>query len=269
MTDTSSDVSGRESRMVGAFVEMADTLVDDYDVTDVLHRLVEHCVELLDAAAAGLLLTDQRGNLQLLASSAEEARLLELFQLQANEGPCLDAFRTGVPVLVDDLAGARRRWPSFTSQARQQGFASVHAMPLRLRNEVIGALNLFGRRPTPLSPADLRVAQALADTATIGILQERAIHRGEVLTEQLQTALNSRITIEQAKGVLFHAGGLSMDQTFDVLRTYCRDHSLRLSDIARQLATATLTPQVVLDSYARRGRGNRTGAPSSSPVKDS
>ncbi|WP_410665387.1 GAF and ANTAR domain-containing protein [Amycolatopsis sp. lyj-84] len=135
--------------------------------------------------------------------------------------------RTGEPILVDDLATARRRWPSFAPQALGQGFASVHAMPLRLRSEVIGALNLFGRTVTPLSPSDIRVAQALADT--IGILQERAIRRGEVLTEQLQTALNSRVIIEQAKGVLFHAGDLAMDQTFDVLRTYCRHHSVRLS----------------------------------------
>ncbi len=246
MTNTPSASTAREALMVGAFVEMADTLVDDYDVADVLHRLVEHSVELLDAAAAGLLLADQRGSLQVLASSTEEVRLLELFQLQADEGPCMDAFRTGEPVLIDDLAAFVERWPTFAPQALLQDFSSVHAVPLRLRGEVIGALNLFGRQATGLSPADLRVAQALADTATIGILQERAIRRGEVLTEQLQTALNSRIIIEQAKGVLFHAGDLEMGETFDVLRGYCRARSARLSDVATRLASATLDPQVVL-----------------------
>lgn len=184
---------------------MADTLVADYDAVEVLHRLVEYCVELLDAAAAGLLLADQRGSLQVLASSTEGIRLLELFHLQTNEGPCMDAYRTGERILVDDLAAASARWPTFAPQAVKDGFASVHALPLRLRGEVIGALNLFGHHTGPLTPADLRVAQALADTATIGIFQERTIRRGEVLTEQLQTALNSRVIIEQAKGVLSHA----------------------------------------------------------------
>lgn len=252
MSDTPSTATVREGRMVAAFVEMADTLVADYDVVDVLHRLVEHSVELLDAAAAGLLLTDQRGSLQVMASSTEEVRLLELFQLQTNEGPCLDAYRTGEPIFVDDLVGAARRWPSFAPQAHERGFASVHAVPLRLRGEVIGALNLFGHHTGRLPAADLRVAQALADTATIGILQERAIRRGEVLTEQLQTALNNRVVIEQAKGVLAHAGDVDMDQTFAMLRGYSRDHATRLSDIAARLATATLDPQVVLSHHRQR-----------------
>jgi GAF domain-containing protein len=252
MTDTSS-AAAREGRVVAAFVEMAETLVADYDVVDVLHRLVEHTVELLDAAAAGLMLSDQRGSLQVLASSTEAARLLELFQLQADEGPCLDSYRTGEPVLVDDISATTtgRRWPSFAREAHRQGFASVHAVPLRLRGDVIGALNLFGHHTGSLPTADLRLAQALADTATIGILQERAIRRGEVLTEQLQTALNSRVIIEQAKGVLAHAGNLDMDLTFAVLRDYARHHSTRLSDIATQLATATLDPRTVLAHHAR------------------
>ncbi|WP_035303988.1 GAF and ANTAR domain-containing protein [Actinokineospora inagensis] len=252
MTDTSSVATAREARMVAAFVEMADTLVADYDVVDVLHRLVEHTVALLDAAAAGLLLADQRGSLQVLASSTEAVRLLELFQVQANEGPCLDAYRTGERILADDLSTVDRRWPSFAPKALQQGFASVHAVPLRLRGEVIGALNLFGSHTGRLSTADLLVAQALADTATIGILQERAIRRGEVLTEQLQTALNSRVIIEQAKGVLSHAGDLDMDLTFEVLRDYARHHSARLSDVAAQLANATLDPRTVLTHHSRQ-----------------
>jgi transcriptional regulator with GAF, ATPase, and Fis domain len=246
MTDAPPSSAHRESRLVAAFVEVADTLVDDYDVADVLHQLTEHCVRLLDAAAAGLMLVDQRGSLQVLASSTERTRLLELFQLQTNEGPCLDCVSIGQPVLINDLDSERRRWPAFVPEAIHEGFHSVYAVPMRLRGQVIGALNLFGTRSGALSEQDLIVARALADTATIGILQERAIHRGEVLTEQLQTALNSRITIEQAKGVLAHAGHLEMDQAFETLRAYGHARSTRLSEIAALLVTGGLDPDEVL-----------------------
>jgi transcriptional regulator with GAF, ATPase, and Fis domain len=229
-----------------AFVQLADTLVDDYDIADVLYQLTEHCVQLLDAAAAGLLLSDQRGSLQVMASSSEQSRLLELFQIQANEGPCLDCFHTGEPVLVADLAASTGRWPRFAPEALSEGFAAVHAVPLRLRRDTIGALNLFSREPRPLPAQDMDVARALADTATIGILQERAIHRGEVLTEQLQRALNNRIIIEQAKGVLAYAANIDMDQTFQTLRAYSRNHNLRLSDTAHRVVTGTLTPAEII-----------------------
>jgi transcriptional regulator with GAF, ATPase, and Fis domain len=222
---------------------MADTLVDDYDIAEVLHQLADHCVRLLDAAAAGLMLSDQRGGLQVMASSSEQTRLLELFEIQANEGPCLDCFTGGEPVLVADLSTMTERWPRFAPEALRQGFAAVHAIPLRLRRETIGALNLFGHDPHPLPQQDIEVASALADTATIGILQERAIHRGEVLTEQLQTALNNRVVIEQAKGVLAYAGKLDMDQAFQTLRAYSRSHNARLSDVAHNLAAGTLNPR--------------------------
>lgn len=252
MSDEPPTSAQRESRLVAAFVEMADTLVDDYDMADVLHQLTQHCVQLLDAAAAGLLLADQRGSLQVLASSTERTRLLELFQLQANEGPCLDCYRTGQPVRVSDLSQARDRWPVFAAEALSEGFRSVHAVPLRLRKEIIGALNLFGERPGDISEQDLTVARALADSATIGILQERAIHRGDVLTEQLQTALNNRITIEQAKGLLSHAGDLEMGQAFEKLRDYGRYRSTRLSDVAAKLVDGRLDPYDVLTHQRTR-----------------
>ena len=252
MTDGLPSSAQRESLLVAAFVEMADTLVDDYDIADVLHQLTEHCVRLLGAAAAGLLLTDQRGSLQVLASSTERTRLLELFQLQTNEGPCLDCVRTGQPVLISDLGAEHGRWPGFAPEAIREGFHSVHAVPMRLRREVIGALNLFGTRPGALTEQDLTVVRALADTATIGILQERAIHRGEVLTAQLQNALNSRITIEQAKGVLAHAGDIEMDQAFEALRSYGRARSTRLSEIAALLVTGGLDPSAVLADRSPR-----------------
>ncbi len=238
--------SEREARLVGAFVQMADTLVDDYDVVDLLHQLVGYCVSLLDAVAAGLLLSDQRGGLQVIASSTEETRLLELFQIQTNEGPCLDCLATGEPVLVPDLAASADRWPRFAERALAQGFAAVHAIPLRLRRDTIGALNLFNSEPRPMREQDTQVVRALADTATIGILQERAIHRGEVLTEQLQTALNNRVLIEQAKGVLAHAGGVDMDQAFQALRAHGRSHNARLADVARQIVDLTLDPHLIL-----------------------
>ncbi|GHC85758.1 transcriptional regulator [Nocardiopsis terrae] len=236
----------RESDLVGAFVQMADTLVDDYDVPEVLHQLATHCVNLIGISAAGLLLSDQRGSLQLVASSNERTRLLELFQLQADEGPCIESFRTGDTVTAADLSTTTDRWPVFTPQALEQGFLAVHAVPLRLRGNVIGTLNLFNQRPGALSAEDAKVARALADIATIGILQERTIRHGEVLTEQLQGALNSRITIEQAKGLLAHAGGLDMEQAFQALRRFARAQHTGLSDIAHRLASGQLPPGSVL-----------------------
>src|SRR5688500_12126665 len=187
-------------QLADVFVEMADALVDDFDVIDFLHVLTERCVQLLGVSAAGLLLSDQ-STLQVVAASSERTRLLELFQLQTDQGPCVDCFRTGKPVSVADLPSAGR-WPQFTAAAAEVGFAAVHALPMRLRTEVIGALNLFDTEPGPLDDGRLRVGQALADVATIGLLQQRAIRRRDVITEQLQIALNSRILIEQAKGVL-------------------------------------------------------------------
>lgn len=242
----------RELPLTRAFVELADTLVADYDVADLLHLLAEHCVNLLDAAAAGLLLSDQRGDLQVLASSTEATRLLELFQLQADEGPCVDCYRNAAPVLVPDLAAETDRWPSFAPRAAEAGFRSVHAVPMRLRDQTIGAMNLFGTVVGTMPEGDLRVAQALADIATIGILQERTIHHTTMVTEQLQTALNSRITIEQAKGVLAQASGPGMDMgaAFTALRDYSRNTNTRLSEVAVNLVTGSLAPGSVLQERA-------------------
>jgi transcriptional regulator with GAF, ATPase, and Fis domain len=231
----------REQQLTNAFVGLADTLVSDYDVTDLLHSLADHCTDLLHAVAAGILLTDQRGNLQLMASSSEQARLLELFVLQAEEGPCLDAFNTGSLVAVPDLSAATERWPRFAAAAAAVGYASVNALPLRLRDQTIGALSLFIGTTQALPEADLRVAQALADVATIGILHERAMTRSEVLIEQLQGALNSRIVIEQAKGVLAAHAGLDMNEAFDRLRSYARSTNTRLAEVARALIDGSLT----------------------------
>jgi transcriptional regulator with GAF, ATPase, and Fis domain len=241
----SADQGTRERALAEAFVTLADTLVTDYDVIDVLHQLTVECVELLRVDAAGLLLSDQRGTLQMAAASTERARVVELFQLQSDEGPCLDCFRTSQPIAAPDLRGMTE-WPRFIAHTLDTGYRSVHAVPMRLRTETIGALNLFGIEPRALGPNELRIAQALADVATIGILQERAIRRRDVLAEQLQVALNSRVIIEQAKGVLAERGQLEMDRAFEVLRGYARSTQQRLSDVALGVVNRTIAADVVL-----------------------
>lgn len=236
----------REEQLYEAFVEAADTLVDDFDVIDFLHTLAERCVYLLDVDAAGLMLADQHGTLHATAASSENARLLELFELQTDAGPCLDAFHTGTAVVNADLRANHERWPRFAEAAEANGFVAVHALPLRLRATVIGALNLFSAGPgRPLTDADTRAGQALADVATIGILAQRNIHQAELLTVQLQTALHSRVTIEQAKGMLAERLHISVDEAFDLLRQHARSHNLRLSDLAKDVAQGSAATNLV------------------------
>ncbi len=227
-----------EIQVVEVLVELADTLVDDFDVMDFLHVLTERSVLLLGVSAAGLLLTDERDALQVVAASSERTRLLELFQLQADQGPCVDCFRSGQPVSVTDLSVAGR-WPRFTTAAAEAGFVAVHAVPMRLRAETIGALNFFSAQPGPVDRDKLRLGQALADVATIGLLQQRAIHRRDTLTEQLQSALNSRILIEQAKGVLAERLRMGVDDAFAALRGAARSRNRRLSELAQAIVDGT------------------------------
>ena len=238
-------IGSREQELARTFVVLADTLVADYDVVELLDQLVEACVSLLGVAAAGLLLDDQKGNLALVASSSEETRLLEIFQLQTNEGPCLDCVRTGSPVTSADLETDRDRWPVFVPEALAAGFRSVTAVPLRLRDETIGGLNMFSEAATLLAGEDRDLAQALADVATIGILQQRSAHRTSVLAEQLQHALNSRVVIEQAKGVLAERDQVSMEVAFATLRKHARDHNLKLGDVAVAVVQGSTKPRAV------------------------
>lgn len=231
-----------ERRLGEMFVELADTLVAGFDVIDLLHTLCERCVELLDVDAAGVLLADERGALALAAASTEQARMLELFQLQEEEGPSLDCFHGGIQMSCSDLGIAPQRWPRFTAAARERGFAAVTAVPMRLRDERLGAMNLFRATTGALEVEALMVAQALADMATIGILHERAFGGSELIVEQLQGALNSRTVIEQAKGVLAERGQISVGDAFTVLRRYARDHNRLLSQVAR--AVVDQSPEV-------------------------
>jgi GAF domain-containing protein len=245
MSDTSRSVrtgDSRELRLADMFVALADTLVDDYDVVELLDQLVVSCIDLLGVTAAGLLLDDQRGNLAVVASSSEETRLLEIFQLQNNEGPCLDCVRGGAPVMCSDLERERSRWPLFVPAALAAGFRSVAAVPLRLRDQTIGGLNLFLEAAEAVSDVDRRVAQALADVATIGILHQRSAHRSALVAEQLQHALNSRVVIEQAKGVLAERQSVDMDGAFQSLRRHARNNNLKLTDVAQAVVRGELDP---------------------------
>jgi GAF domain-containing protein len=230
----------REQRLAEVFVELADTLVEQFDVVDFLQVLTERCVELVDTDAAGLMLDDQRGTLQVVAYTDESARLLELFELQREEGPCLDCFATGQAISNVDLADAASRWPTFAEAARGVGYTLSHALPLRLRRQVIGALNLFSVAPTPLSDGHLAVAQALADVATISLLHERAVRDQVALSEQLQTALHSRIVIEQAKGILSAQAGTDVAAAFALMRTHARRSGEPLTTVANAVIAGSV-----------------------------
>jgi GAF domain-containing protein len=242
----------REHEMADVFVELADTLVDDFDVVEYLDALTRRCVELFDVDVASLLLADQRGEVGTLASSAEESVLTDVLEMQSREGPSVECFRTAEVVSHPDLTAADGRWPAFAPAAVRAGLRSVTALPMRLRNDVIGALNLFRAGTGELAYDDLRVAQAMANVATIGLLQERAISRQQVLAEQLQTALNSRVMIEQAKGVLSERLKLDMNASFTTLRTYARSHNLLLSAVARSVVEGELTPPPSDEKKKRR-----------------
>jgi GAF domain-containing protein len=240
----------REAMLAQTLVELADTLVADFDVVDLLTLLTDGCVDVLDVAAAGLMLATPAGDMRVMASSSEATRLLALFELQAQEGPCLDCYRTGEPVVNQDLASAGGRWPLFADEALAAGFESVHALPMRLRGAVIGALNLFHVDPGLMRPADIAAAQAMADVATIAVLQHRASVEAQIINEQLSHALNSRVIIEQAKGMLSERTGIDVDDAFGQLRSHARNHNRQLVEVA----------QDVLDGRLPRDAFNRPSA---------
>ena len=222
------------------FVQLADTLVADFDVIDFLHTLAQHCVDLLDVSACGIWLADHADRLNLVAASAEQVCFLELSQAETVEGPCVYAYRTRAPVSCPDLAAACERWPDFVPAALSAGFAAVYALPMRLHEQAIGAVSLYATQPAELAGQTAELAQALADVATIGILHERALHRREAVTEQMQKALSSRITIEQAKGVLAERLHVAIEEAFTLMRAHARDHNLKLTDTARAITAGEL-----------------------------
>ena len=231
----------REARLVSTFVTLADTLVVGYDVVDLLQTLVDSSAELLDASAAGIMLADDDGVLSVVASTSESSRLVDLMQLRSGLGPCVDSYTSGATISVADVTATDGRWPGFTDAALEQGFHAVHAVPLRLRSNVIGTLNLFRGITGALNEEDASVAQGLADVATIGILQERTIREESVAREQLQNALTSRVVIEQAKGVVAQLHLVDMDSAFRALRDYARNNRLSLRDVAELVVSRRLT----------------------------
>lgn len=230
----------RERRLLETFATLADTLVDDYDVVDLLQMLVDTCAELFDATAAAILLADEHGELDVVASTSEASRLVELMQLSADAGPCIEAFETGRMVSLADIRDAPERWIRFRESALAAGFAAVDAIPMRLRTAVVGTLNLLRSTSGGLDPHDEVAARAFADVATIGILHERSLRETAVLAEQLQGALNSRVVIEQAKGVVAHTKGVSVDESFRLMRAYARAHRIGISEVAARVVDRTL-----------------------------
>ena len=236
----------REAEVNSAFVALASRLVDGYDVVDLLGELTERCTSLLDIASAGLLLADAAGTLHVLAASSERTRLLEVFQLQRSQGPCRDCFLSGRPVSVADLDAMQGRWPEFVPAARALGFASVHALPMRLQDQVLGALGLFGTSVGALEDDDLALGQALADVASVALVQDLAAREAGAYNAQLQTALQSRVVLEQAKGVLAQVGGLDVADAFTALRRYARSRGIMLSAVAQAVVARELDARAVL-----------------------
>ncbi|RFA06832.1 transcriptional regulator [Subtercola boreus] len=238
------DGTSREARISAAFISVADTLTTEYDMVDLLHTLVSECVGILGMEAGGLMLVDGNGDLQLMTSTSEAADLVEVMQLAAAAGPCIDCFRTGVAVSVREISESQQ-WPKFRTAAMEQGFHSVLATPMKLRGKILGTMNLFGITAGEVTPRDAAVAQALADVATIGILQERVIQEGHLMEGQLHRALDSRILIEQAKGVIANELSLSMDDAFNLLRKYARDRNLTIRSVSEQVSTRAISVRQV------------------------
>ena len=235
----------RYERLANAFVGLADTLVADSDVIELAQQLIDSTMALLPIAAAGILLDDPSGELHVFASSNDQSRLFELLQVGADAGACLEAYQTGQPVLVEDLEASAARWPAFAQRSHEYGFRSLVALPLQLRTERIGALTLFLGATGPLTSADVAVGQALADVATIGILHQRILTRSELVNKQLQTALNTRLIIEQAKGVLAERGTIDMERAFNLLRGHARRTNRRLADLARDVVEGADTSAIL------------------------
>ncbi len=244
----------REKRIVETFVELADTMVDEFDVIEFLHRVAERSVELLDCAEVGVLLADATGSLRVMASSSERAEALELLQSQNEEGPCFECIQRGIVVFSSDLDKDSDRWPTFAPAATAHGFRSVQAVPMRVRGETVGALNLFRATLGRIDDRDVPLSQGLADISAVALLQERANRQSRGVLEQLHGALSSRVVIEQAKGVLAERCDIGVDAAFGLMRSYARAHNRRLSDVARELIDGNLDADTIA---ARRSDASR------------
>ncbi len=247
MSDALAKAHSNQTLTANTFVEIVETLVGDFDVIDVLTLLTSRCVELLDAAAAGILLADSDGHLRVVGASTERIQLLELFQVQNDEGPCLDCYRTGRVVVHSDL-DIQSPWPLFAAECTAAGFRSVCAVPLRLSAHTLGCLNMFMSEPGGLTKSDIALAQALADVASIAIVQDQTTRDAAIREGQLQHALNSRIAIEQAKGMIAERHNVDMNEAFSRLRSYARNNNRGLTETAEALVSAN----IAVESMTRR-----------------
>ena len=242
----------RERAVIDAFVSVANSLVDSFDIVELLNGLTTDCARLLDVASAGLLLGDHKRVLHVMAASSEATRSLELFQIQRDDGPCLDCYRSGTAIAVPDLEAEAGRWPQFAAAAHSAGIRSVHAIPMRLADTLLGTLGLFGSSVGVLNDEDLALGQGLAHVASVALVAGKALTDKDAVVIQLQGALQSRVLIEQAKGLLAEQGNLSMEDSFARLRAYARSNNERISDVAKRLVTRSLDGNQVL---ARRVSG--------------
>jgi transcriptional regulator with GAF, ATPase, and Fis domain len=253
--------SGREPNVTAAFISIANNLVGEFDLADLLGGLATDCTRLLDIDDAGLLLADRAGLLQVAASTSERLRLLEQLELDSREGPCVECFDRGAPVQAADLRDIASRWPTFAAAAQSAGYLAVHALPLRVLDHTLGCLGLFAKSTGTLGAEDLQLAQALAHTSSITLIVHEAMDTQERVTSQLQTALSSRVVLEQAKGVISESGELDMDGAFEVLRRYARNHNMKLTSLAQAVANRTLPAQLVLEQPPRPARAGHPAPP--------
>ncbi|MEV0318640.1 GAF and ANTAR domain-containing protein [Streptomyces sp. NPDC050658] len=261
--EASHETSGNASRerlLAEAFVEMAEYLTDEFDAAEFLRNLALRCVELLGVAAAGVMLGTPEGELRLGAASNGHPWVLDLFTMQRDQGPSLDCYRSGEAHTNIALGGrqAHAIWPDFAVGSRAAGFAMAQVLPLRLRGETLGVLNLFQAKADVLGPDEIALAQALADVAAIAIVQRRSLERTEAERDQLQAALNSRISIEQAKGVLAERWQCTVDEAFTALRRHARANQLRLAEFARQVVAGEVDTAQIRRPREAAGRESGT-----------
>lgn len=254
----------REQSLLRVFVDLADTLTRDFDLPELLYRVAGHCTSLVAAAAAGVLLSSPQGGVSLVAASSERSEDVELLQLRVGSDPCLEAMAAGVSVRVPDLFAARARWPAWAPVALGAGFGSVYATPMTLHGDTVGVVTILAVSPGALSDDDLEVVRALTHIATIGILQQRALHQTELLADQLRAALNSRVVIEQAKGVISGRSALdvSTERAYLLLSDYAQRTSTTIGVVSQAVIDGLLDPAALVYPGRRVAARRPAGAES-------
>lgn len=221
--------------------EFARTLVVHYEISEVLYQLADRTTELLGVAGAGVCLGEE-GHLRFVTGVNEATVRVEQAQERVQEGVCVEAFQTGKPVAVPDLALIGDKWTDFRAEARSVGVSAVVGIPMRLDDEVLGAVNIYATEARQWSDDDIATAQVLADMATSYLVNASELEKSRRTAEQLQEALQSRIVIEQAKGVLSAERRIPIDEAFEALRAHARSHSANLRAVAEAVVNLGLRP---------------------------